>query len=104
METVIVKVTDRDIEEGTTYECDSCPIALALQRKLGYAVKVAVDLHRVLVKNQNTYWYCTTTSREYNQFIQAFDLGEDLPDTRTFVLEFEPSLDCPCQSLRHWVD
>jgi|SRR5690349_9049114 len=78
METVIVRVTEQDVKQGKRWKCGSCPLALALRRTLGYAVKVAVDSNIILIKHLNTYWICNNTPSLIRNFIYRFDTGYEV--------------------------
>ena len=89
METVIVRVTEQDVKQGKRWKCGSCPLALALRRTLGYAVKVAVDSNVILIKHLNTYWICNNTTTLIRNFIYRFDKGYEVSYILKLPIELE---------------
>ncbi len=68
---ITISITQADIEEGKPYNCQYCPVALAVSRAFGCAQNaVSVDGVFLSVGEQDY-----RTPALVNEFIQAFDDG-----------------------------
>jgi hypothetical protein len=83
--TLMVSVTQDDIFYGNTASCESCPIALAVNRLLRPDYHVSVVNDRVTVRK--------SSGREDERLVQWFKLPQT---ARVFILAFDATV-------RDWV-
>lgn len=94
MAAVTVDVTQQDIDAGERYQCDRCPVALALTRTLpGAFVEVGNNYIRLRRFSESHSNYLTTPDA-VEGFIVAFDSGQP-------VDPFAFALDIPDRFLAH---
>jgi len=74
-----VGVTEQDINWGSPNNCETCPVARAIERAVGDpSIRVSVGLHTIRLRK----WFHTTHSallpgsHPVAVFVQKFDKGE----------------------------
>lgn len=70
---MFVRVTAEDIEDGIKGKSDSCPLALALQRRTG--TPAYVNCHNFRYKKA-TGWTYRSLSNSGRTFVRDFDRGQ----------------------------
>lgn len=93
---VTVKVTQKDIDKGCAFEANNCPIALALQRALGWRHKlfgrsVRVTRRVATITNPRKWesLYEAALPHEASTFVYNFDHKYGSVKPFTFELTFE---------------
>lgn len=77
---MIIKVTQDDIDKGQPYNCNRCPIALALMRELKIN-EVEVDGSKadyIVTINNERIWYGIELPQDAFNFVMRFDEGENV--------------------------
>lgn len=73
MKKIVVNVTAKDIREGKQHECDSCPVARAISRKLNRSVRVLITAFRYFQSPRRGWSDLLPLPSKAEFFIAAFD-------------------------------
>jgi anti-sigma regulatory factor (Ser/Thr protein kinase) len=85
--TVEVEVSEFDIRHGEKANCRNCPVAMAINRRMGrWNVHALVTDHLIELKDPRKVYKPTFTPDEVRKFIWRFDRGERVYPFR-FALE-----------------